>query len=161
MDRCHYRIRNCLPFRTTWFHPGFEWGSSCSMFLFLCSGLLINVCPFVICHLVIELSVLLRFTGSDYFWYMLCYYEIWLIVVYHNSERGYFSLSIPNIRLSYTSQFSLLIPRARRYTWLAWVSSMSFILIINLIETQLYFGKTFLLNGPCNIEYPSIFMATS
>jgi len=38
---------------------------------------------------------------------------------------------------------------------------MSFILIINLIETQLYFGKTFQLNGPCNIEYPPIFIATS
>ena len=29
-------IRNCLPFRSTWVHPRFEWGSCYSVFSFMC-----------------------------------------------------------------------------------------------------------------------------
>ena len=41
-------------------------GSCCSFFSFLCSRLLIVVCHFVFFLLSIVLSVLLRFTDSDY-----------------------------------------------------------------------------------------------
>ena len=42
--------------------PGFQWGSCCSFFSFLC----IVVCFFVLFLMPIVLSVLLRFTDSDY-----------------------------------------------------------------------------------------------
>ena len=46
--------------------PGFQRGSCCSMFSFLCSVLQIAVCPIVPFHLATVLSVLLRFTDCDY-----------------------------------------------------------------------------------------------
>ena len=49
-----------LLFNTTW------WDSCCSILNFLCSVLYIVVCPFVLFLLATVLSVLLRFTDSDY-----------------------------------------------------------------------------------------------
>ena len=43
----------------------FQWRSCCSIFSFLCNGLQINVCNFVIFLLTIVLFVLLRITASD------------------------------------------------------------------------------------------------
>ena len=37
------RAGYCLPFRSTWVHPGFYWDSCCSIFNFLCSGF--SFCP--------------------------------------------------------------------------------------------------------------------
>ena len=50
-------------------HPGFQAGrlSRCSIFGFLCNVLQIVVCLFVLFDLVIVLSVVLRFTDSDYY----------------------------------------------------------------------------------------------
>ena len=48
------------------FTPGFQWGSCYSIFSFMCNVLQIVVCPFVLFLLAIVLSVLLRFTDSDY-----------------------------------------------------------------------------------------------
>ena len=47
------------------FTPGFQWGSCYSIFSFFMYVLLIVVCLFVLFHLVIVLSVLLRYTDSD------------------------------------------------------------------------------------------------
>ena len=46
----------------------FKWGSCYLIFCFMClfTVLLIFVCPFVLFLLVIVLSVLLRYTDSDY-----------------------------------------------------------------------------------------------
>ena len=51
------------PQRTTKFTSGFYWVSRCSIFCFLCNVFQIVVCPFGLFHLVIVLSVLLRFTA--------------------------------------------------------------------------------------------------
>ena len=48
------------------FTPGFQWSSCCSILSFLCSVLKIIVCPFALFLFTIVLSVLLRFTASDY-----------------------------------------------------------------------------------------------
>ena len=46
--------------------PEFSWGSRYSIFSFMCIVLKIVVCPFVLLLLTIVLSVLLRFTDSEY-----------------------------------------------------------------------------------------------
>ena len=67
-EGCHMRSRNCLPFQSTWIHPGFQWDlyACCSIFIFLCSVLQIVVCHFVLLYLHIVLSVVFRFTVSGY-----------------------------------------------------------------------------------------------
>ena len=67
-DGCH-----CLPFRRTWVHPlsFFFWPLCCLSFfdLWIVITPLVSSnssCPFVIFLLAIELSVLLRYTDSDY-----------------------------------------------------------------------------------------------
>ena len=56
---------------------GFKWGSCCSIYSFLCSILYIIVCPYVnICLLATALSVLLRFTTSEYLFGILKLYFI-------------------------------------------------------------------------------------
>ena len=46
-------------------HPGFKRGSCCSIFIILCNGLQIIICPSVLLLLVFVLSVF-RFTAYDY-----------------------------------------------------------------------------------------------
>ena len=48
------------------FTPRFQWVSCYSIFSFMCNVLQIVVCPVVLFLLTIVLSVLLRFTDSDY-----------------------------------------------------------------------------------------------
>ena len=47
-------------------HLSFKWGSCYSIFSFMCSILQIFVCPFVLFCFAIVLSVLLRYTDSNY-----------------------------------------------------------------------------------------------
>ena len=53
---------NCLPFRSTWVHPGFQWDSCYSIFSFMC---MFCRSLFVLFLLAIVLSVLFRYTDSD------------------------------------------------------------------------------------------------
>ena len=57
-------IRKCYSFQSTWVHARFLMGSCCSIFSFLCSVLLIVVCPFTL--FLLEMYVSLRFTISYY-----------------------------------------------------------------------------------------------
>jgi hypothetical protein len=55
-----------LTFRGTWVYPRFLVGSCYPIFSYMCYVLYIVACPFVLFLLAVVLSVLLRFTDSDY-----------------------------------------------------------------------------------------------
>ena len=63
-DWYHQWSRNFLPFRNTCGHLSSQWGSIFSFMCIFCTSLL--VCSFILFLLAIVLSVLLRFTDSDY-----------------------------------------------------------------------------------------------
>ena len=74
------------------FVPGFQCGSCCSIFSFLCDVLQVVVSPFVRFLLSIILSVLLRFTLSDYpFGIFKLFLIIWLsnISILSVPDKGY------------------------------------------------------------------------
>ena len=62
----NYWSRNCLPFRTTRVHPRFLVGFMLLDLQFYVYVLQIVVCPFLLFLFAIVLSVLLRYTDSDY-----------------------------------------------------------------------------------------------
>jgi len=63
---CIVHEKNVLPYQSTWFHQYPRLSGDCSIFSFLCSALLIIVCPFVLFLLAIALSVIPQFTACDF-----------------------------------------------------------------------------------------------
>ena len=76
-------------------NPQFQLGSWCSIFRFLCSVLQIGICPIVILHLAIALSLHFRFTAFDHpfdifklFLYSR-HFAIWILCSYRYNHLLY------------------------------------------------------------------------
>jgi hypothetical protein len=110
LDRCHYRIRNCLPFRTTWFHPVLQWK-------------------------IVAFRIMINNNESDF------------IIAKHISEV------IRTRKSKKDRQLNDQMTKGQKDKH--WLTNH-----YTEIKTSNN-SNPILLNGPCNIEYPSIFMATS